>query len=75
MLLEETSKIVKYFIKYFTNIYINFLSFIFPTTHTGRVQESQICLCVIIDYSFVPYAKFEGICTENLRHIMMNVII
>ena len=50
-----------------------FFWFIFSTTHTGKGNESQIRLSGRIYYSFVPSTKSEGICAENLRHIMMKV--
>ena len=67
-------KNVKYFTKVFTITY-KFLWFIFATNHTGKGQKYQICLSVRIDYGFAPYIKSEGLCTENIRHTMMKVII
>ena len=53
--------------------YINLLQFIFSTTRTVKGHEYQIYLSGIIDYSFLPSKKYESICTENLRHVMMKV--
>ena len=46
--------------------------FIFSTTHTGKGHESQICLSVRIDYTFLPSTKSEGRGTENLLHVWLR---
>ena len=48
------------------------LRFICSTNHAGKGHESQICLSIIMDYTLVPSTKSEGICTENLRHVIIN---
>ena len=59
--------------KHYTVTYIHLLLFIFSTTITGKVHESQILLPERIYYNFVPYTKSEGNCTEDFINIMVKV--
>ena len=53
---------------------MHLLLFIFSTTHMWKVYESQIYLHGRIYYNSVQSTKYEGKCTENLRHVMMKMI-
>ena len=41
--------------------------------HTGKGHEFYVCLSGRLDYTFLPYTKYEGRCTEHLIHVMMKV--
>ena len=42
------------------------------TTHTGKVNDSQVISLEIIYHNFVPYTLLEGEYREYLRHLIVK---